>query len=65
MCNCQCSGSELTHAHPNIKVVLSANGDPNKVELLDAMRSLYGGSSRSMRFLDIKDRFVCVAALDD
>ena len=35
------------------------DGDPKKVELLDAMRSLYGGGSRSMRFLDIKDRFVC------
>ena len=61
MCNCWCSGSvfialALSHAHPNIQVAFNAEGDPKKVQLLDAMHSFYGDGSRSMRFLDIKDR---------
>ena len=41
----------LSNAHRNIKVAFTAEGDPKKVTLLDAMHSFYGDGSKAMRSL--------------
>jgi len=49
----------LAQAHPNIQVVFTAEGDKHKIQMLEAMHTLYSTSPNHIRprhYTDIKDR---------